>query len=578
MKKLATLLCCLLLLAGCANIPQESQPAVIPGDKQMPVATDPVAPAQGLDPLSMVRGFIQASALPGNNNASARVYVQDSARAQWKPATGLTIIGDTFSTLYSTDDPQPVDPHERTVVVRGSKLGALGLDNAFIPSTGAYTQVIRVRLQADGQWRIEDPPVSLAITQSDFSANYAPISVPFYSPDSGAFVPDPRYIVAKPQSGLPGRVMDLLMAGPSDGLTGAVRNLLDGQVSMDSNVRTDDDGSLIVPLAGLHDRTVEDKRLIAAQIVLALQGVTNSRIKLLSDGELLLPDHEYWRTSDLPAYNAATAPSSELPGLMTVNGRVRSLGDGSPVPGPVGAGTYNVQSAAQSIDGKRLAVVVKQPDGQVALRVGDLGRDPQLVDLQGGSLTRPTWVPAPAGGAVSGEVWTTLDNTTVIRVVQTANGTWTAGAVNATEVRAVGPITALRLSRDGAHVAAVAGGQIVVAAVVRTSGESVTLRAPKVLQAADLTNVVDADWASQDTLVVATSSATLPVVKVPIDGLRLDAYNRSNLSAPVRGVTAAPSRAVVVADALGLWTASEVGEVWRPQPHTIADADPFYPG
>lgn len=576
MRKALILLSCLLVLAGCANIPQESQPQVVSGDKQTPAASDPVAPQAGADALTIVRGFIHASALPGNNNAAARVYVQDASRAAWKPATGLTVIGDTFGTIYGTDDTRPPDPNEKTVIVHGFTAGTLGLDSAFTPANGVYTQPVHVRLQGDGQWRIEDPPSSLAITQTDFSASYSPISVPFYSPDSGAFVPDPRYIVAKPQSGLPGRVMDLLLSGPSDGLTGAVRDLLGDQVTIDSNVRTDDDGSLIVPLAGLRDRSVEDKKLIAAQIVLALQSVTNSRIKLLTDGQLLLPDREYWRTSDLPAYNATTSPSSDLLGMMTVGGRVRSLADGSPVPGPAGDGTYDVQSAAQSIDGKRLAIVVQEADGRSTLRVGDLGRAEQAVELHG-VLTRPTWVPAQASGSVSNEVWTTVDGTIGARVVQLPNGTWQAEAVNVTEVRAIGPITAMRLSRDGAHVAVVAGGEIVVAAVVR-AGEAVTLRSPKILQAADLNDVVDVDWASQDTLVVATSSTSLPVVKVPIDGLRMDAYNRSNLSPPIKNVTAAPSRAVVLADSLGLWTASEVGEVWRPLPHGVSDADPFYPG
>jgi len=69
-----------------------------------------------------------------------------------------------------------------------------------------------------------------------------------------------------------------------------------------------------------------------------------------------------------------------------------------------------------------------------------------------------------------------------------------------------------------------------------------------------------------------------PVVKVPIDGLRLDTFNSSNLTPPVHAITAAPGRPVVVADAGGLWTASDVGEVWRPQVHTFSKSSPFYPG
>jgi hypothetical protein len=75
-----------------------------------------------------------------------------------------------------------------------------------------------------------------------------------------------------------------------------------------------------------------------------------------------------------------------------------------------------------------------------------------------------------------------------------------------------------------------------------------------------------------------TKSTSQPVVRVTVDGQRMDAFNSSNLTTPVHGVTAAPSRQIVVADASGLWTASVLGEVWRPQDHSAKDADPFYPG
>jgi hypothetical protein len=106
----------------------------------------------------------------------------------------------------------------------------------------------------------------------------------------------------------------------------------------------------------------------------------------------------------------------------------------------------------------------------------------------------------------------------------------------------------------------------------------VALREPRLLQPHDLNDVVDVDWVAQDMLVVATRSPSQPVVRVTVDGQRMDAFNSSNLTPQVHGVTAAPSRSIVVADASGLWTASALGEVWRPQAHSMKDADPFYPG
>ncbi|MEQ0560239.1 LpqB family beta-propeller domain-containing protein [Amycolatopsis sp. NEAU-NG30] len=560
---------CFVLLAGCANVPLESQPVVVPGERQGPGTGDVVPdPPPDTDPLTLVRGFIRATLKPGANYAAARAYLDEQGRADWRPSRSLTIIQDTFGTVYDTS-PQP-DPNTQVVNVRGVDVGTLDQHNAFVPDYTSAALQVKVRKQGkDGPWRIVDPPSDLYATESDFSENYTPVPVSFYSDTAATFVPDRRYVVAKPQSGLPGRVMDLLVSGPSPSLAGAVRNLLGEPIEIDTNVKSLDDGTLVVPLTGLTGVPDDVRKLIAAQIVLSLQYVTSARIRILADGAPLVANHPDWRPNDLPAYGAALSLKLELQGLATVDGRVRSLTDGAPVPGPAGNGGYDVVSAAQSIDGKRLAVV-ERSGGGVRLRIGDLGHDLPLGNLSGSTMTRPTWRPG------TGEVWTVTDQFTVGRMVMGPNGQWTPLHVNATDLIQQGGITELRFSRDGARVAAVIKGQLWVAAVVGAD-DSVSLREPRHLQPHDLEEVVDADWIGQD-LVAVTKSMSQPVVKVTVDGQRLDAFNSSNLTTPVHGVTAAPDRPIVVADANGLWTASVLGEVWRPHAHSMKEADPFYPG
>ncbi|MEA5358446.1 LpqB family beta-propeller domain-containing protein [Amycolatopsis sp., V23-08] len=570
MKRVLLAVLCLLLVAGCANVPLESQPVVVSGERQgQGQNAEAPEPEQGIDSLTLVREFIRATLKPGQNNAAARAYLDDQGRANWRPSRSLTIIQDTFGTVYDTE-PQP-DPNTQVVNVRGIDIGTLDQNSSFVPDYSSALLHVKVRKQQNGQWRIVDPPTDLYATEADFSENYTAVPVSFYSESSNAFVPDRRYVVAKPQSGLPGRVMDLLVDGPSTSLAGTVKNLLGEPVEIDTNVKSLDDGTLVVPLTGLTGVGENIRNLIAAQIVLSLQYVTSARIRILADGAPLVPNHPDWRLNELPAYGASLSLSLDLPGLMTVGGRVRSLGDGAPVPGPVGNGGYDVVSAAQSTDGKRLAVV-DRTGGQVHLRIGDLGRDLPLVSLAGSTLSRPTWRPGAS------EVWTVADQLTVARMVLTPNGQWTPLTVNATDLTQQGGISELRFSRDGARVAAVIAGQLWVASVVGGTGDSIALREPRHLQPHDLQNVVDVDWLSQDTLVAVTTSTSQPVVKVTVDGQRMDAFNSSNLTPPVHGVTAAPSRQIVVADASGLWIASVLGEVWRPQTHSAKDADPFYPG
>ncbi|WP_040407231.1 LpqB family beta-propeller domain-containing protein [Amycolatopsis nigrescens] len=571
--RLAVLLGCVLLVAGCANVPQESQPQVVPGDRLAPSADIP-EPQKGLDALDVVRNFVHASALPVTDNA--RVYLNEAARKSWSPTKSMTVIEDRFDTVYGASNQLPPDPDEQVVLLRGFTIGNVAPDSAFIPTKGDYRLPVTLRKQAGGEWRIVDPPGGLVITENDFTQNYFRVPLYFFAQDSNALVLDLRYVPSKPQAGLAGRVVDLLIRGPSSGLAGAVRSPLGDQAATESNVKGEADGALVVPLTGVDGYSVEQKKLIAAQLVLSLQSVTTSRVRLLSDGKPLIDGEDAdWLPSDLPSYGTQASPSFDLPGLMVVNGRIRSLEDNAPIPGPVGSGAYQVLKAAQSLDGKQLAIV-ESVDGQQRLRIGEFGRDAQSAELQNGTLTRPTW--RPTSGS-SGEVWSVVDGVQVVRVQRNPDNKWVPQAVIADEITSLGTITALRLSRDGSRAAVVVGGQLVIAAVVRTQ-DSVMLREPRVLKGGDLAGVEDVDWLSQDTVVVATSSASLPVAKLPIDGLRMDPFNSSNLTQPVRAIAAAPGSRIVVADSSGLWTASsDVGEVWRPHPHSpSSNAYPFYPG
>lgn len=576
-RTLALALGVLLVLAGCADVPEESQPQVVQQVPQVEPEQVP-KPELGLDPLSVVRSFVKASGQPLRDHASARVYLDPPARQNWRPGTGVTIIKQSFNTLYAPADEQPPAPNERIVRVSGSIVGTLGQDQAFIPAVSQqrYETNVLLRQQPSGEWRIADPPSGVVVTKPDFTEHYFRVPIYFFAPNSGALVPDLRYIAAKPQADMPSKVIGLLLSGPSDGLTGAVRNPLGENASLEGNVRSAPDGALVVPLTGVAGRSEQDKQLIVAQLVKSLRIVAQTRIRPLSDGASLVEGQLDWRAGDLPAYGAPATLSSNLTGLYVRDGRVFTLGDGQPVAGAAGSGVLNVRTAAQSINGDQLAVVEQVGEG-VRLRVGPLNNPVQIVDLPASTMTRPTWRPSSSVDAPSHDVWTVVDGKQVVRVRHTPAGTWVPQRVNAQEIAALGEITALRLSRDGTRVAAVAGGKLVVASVVRESGAA-SLQAPKVLQRDNLADVVAVTWAKPDTVVVTTTSGAVPVARLPVDGLRLDSFNSANLSPPVHAVTSAPGRPVVVADRVGLWKAGDIGEVWRPQEPSVSDAIPFYPG
>lgn len=574
---LAALLGFVLLASGCATIPDKTQPEVVKpakgADRQLKVPS----PESGLDPIAIVREYIMASGQPLGEHAYARVYLGPEIRKSWSPSGNLTIIEDSFNTVPA--DEQPKAKNERAVLLTGSVVGTLGSDSAFIPSTSDEPLNVRVTLrrQANGEWRILDPPAKVITTKSAFVDHYFQVPVYFFAHNSATLVPDLRYVPLKPRKGLPSKVVDLLLDGPSSALQGAVRNPLGGKAALESNVDSAPDGALAVPLSGVQGKSKHQKKLMVAQLVTSLQQVQTFRVRPLSQGEPLIDGKYTWRASDLPAYGASSSLSSEVSGVLVLKGRVRSLADGEPVPGVAGTGAYDVVSAGVSMNGRQLAVVEQTEDG-VRLRIGPIDGAAEAVELRGPWMTPPTWLPPASAESASHTVWTVVGGDRVVRVQRTPEGGWAPQKVDASSITEIGTITELRLSRDGTRVAAVVGGMLVIASVVRDDSNSVTLRSPRLLRSDTLTKVIDVAWAGQHRVVAATSSSAHPVVRLPIDGLRMDRYSTSSLTLPVRGIAAAPSRPVIAADQRGMSKVSSVTDPWRPHEQSRSGAVPFYPG
>ncbi len=571
------LLAAMLVVAGCANIPEESTPHAVHDDKVKPSGGVP-EPTPDLKPDDLVREFVHSSANP----EAAEMYLTEEARENWNGGLPPVLIQDTYGVTPPPDN-GPADNGEdegddsrAAVSLRVTQFGRIGSDQAFVPAIDNEEHRIELR-RIDGQWRIDTPPPSrVFVPLTDFEAAYLPVTVYYFDNDLRVTVPDLRYVPRQPASGLPARVMSVLLAGPSDTLRRSVRSPLEG-IGTRTNPVPDPDGTLVVDLKPMGDKSRQQRELIAAQIVLTLQDVTSSRLRLKGDGQDLIDGHSDWRKSDLKPYDALTKPNADQPGLMVVDGRLRSLGDGKEIEGPAGNGQYNVVSAAQSIDGGQLAVVTRTEVG-LRLRVGPFDGPLQEVDLEATTMTRPTWLVSTSSDQPSREVWTVEDGN-VVRIVPTPDEKWTSIEVNTSELDSFGTITELRLSRDGTRAAAItSGGRLVVASVVRDN-DSVALRTPRRLQPTVIVAPVGVDWYNQHTLVVATEQQNLPVASVSVDGMVLEAYDRSNLRPPVRAIAAAPDRDVVVTDSAAVFGVPTIGQLWRQLPHGQGPTSvPFYPG
>lgn len=559
-----------LVLAGCASVPGHSSVQVLRQIGDNGAAAVPSGPIDDRDPLGLVRGFVYASGQPDDRHASARRFLAPQA-SDWDDGASLTILDERFDTVFSPDGITG-DPNRATVRIRGTRLGTLDPFGAFEASPAPVEVDVGV-VNRDGTWRIDGLPPGVLVRGSDFRANYRSLKAWFVDPVHKTVLADPHYIPSARTTALATRAVEVLLHGPSAGLQGAATTAFPPGAKLRSNLTESADGVVVLDLAGVDGLSDTDRRLLAAQLALTLAEVSVPRVRILSDGEPLIPGRPDLGREDVVDLVAGPPASAPLAAMVIENGRVRMLGDAgadTPLAGQAGNGSFFVTDAASSSRSNRIAVVSREETGTQRLLTGPVDGQLTATPVSGGSLTATTW------NAAGDEVWVLADGVPQ-RVLVPAAGPTRQASLDAEEITSRGPVRDLVLSRDGTRVAAVAGGRALVGAVVTLPGGAVAVRQVRELRPAELDGVVALDWRAGDQLVVAANSDR-PVSLVSVDGLTLDPMPSVNLTSPLRTVAAAPGRAMYVADRTGVWSfAGGDLDAWRQSLGATSDARPFYP-
>ena len=566
-----------LTVAGCASIPGETMPqkANLEGGGVTAAAVAP--PVRNASPLTIVRGFVNSSGDPTEAHAAARVYLAAAAQKTWNRGAAASTV-DIIDSTFNTAGPFNMDANSATVVLQTHLEGTVGADGAFQPAdlnqASDYEITIHLHTETGGQWRIMDPPQALLMARSDFDHYYRPVDVYFFDQTWDVLVPDLRYVVADPASGVVPRIVQLLLDGPSPSLKDAVQDAIPVGAGLKTNVDEEENGQITINLMSMQDQPTNTRQLMIAQFVRSLENYGSS-IAVESEAQPLVPSHLSWRQTDLPTYGVYIGPKAT--GMVVANGRVLNLNDSTAIKGPAGDGSYNVVTAAESADGTELATVTADPAGGQELRIGGINQAETTVrGLTANQFTRPSWTPSDSSGDPSRALWTVADGT-VLRVSSTPQNSWVASPVDASALVPYGQITDLRLSRDGVRVAVVAGGNLLVGAVVVDQG-AVSIKQVRLIQPL-LNSVTKVDWLNQDQVVVATTQPGAPVQTLTVDGLTVDPYTSANLSSTVTNVAASDGPPVLAVDAAGMWESPGISEAWQPPQHPQpANAVPFYPG
>ena len=515
-----------LALSACATVPdngsvQAGSVAVTAGGQgQDYLQLIPAPPRPGWTPVQIVSGFLAACASFADNHAVARQYLDPGVRSSWNPGWAVTVVGATpkLGRAVLTRQAGPYNQMEE-VKATGEKLATLTATGQYVGTQGSSTYPYPFHLyQIGGQWRIENPPRQLLLTEPDFKRVYAPRNLYFLGP-SRALVPDPVFVpLQATYVDLANKLVTALLSEPQGWLGSAVSTAFPaGTVSL--RPVTVAGGTATIDLGGSAAGASGDViRQMTSQLVWTLAGPAYGQsviqsVNLEINGRLR-------KSASLPGGQGAS-PGLSVPAagagtpLYAVdgNGRVQELTgkqpSSRPVPGEAGEGTVRLATIAVSPGGQYVAGLTRS---RRAVYYGALRPNARLSEWTPGSatFTSLSW-------DASGDLW-----------VAASDGVWMLRP-RGTPVPLAGlppgvTVSQLRIAPDGVRVAMIASGpdwggpRLLLAAVQHVPGGDVLLGQTVVI-GDDVPQPARLTWYGADNLIVLSRPQTGPQLReVPVNG------------------------------------------------------------
>lgn len=568
------------LLAGC-GLPIEAgvhEPGPVAADQVEPgpIQVLPPGPRPDAGAREIVLGFLGAQSNPDDGHAIARQFLGPQVRDSWADG-GAVVVFDPGSLRVEVD---PVD--DLAVLVRASVLARIAADGSYqaVLDPAQLEETYRLRKDEVGQLRLAEVPPGLRLTTADAARSFRPHDVYYLAssePQStGArLVPDRVFLpaVADPAGSLVRR----LLVGPSDPLRGAVATALPAGGTLVRPV-TSVDGVVTVDLsAPVEALDPRQRQRLSAQLVWTLRGAGPAfgALRLLVEGRPLevpgvgpMQDRTAWSSYSPDGLLARTSA------VFVQDRRLRSV-DGSLAAGEASDGRLPVDTVAVSPDSGQLALVSHTPSGD-ELRTG-----PSAGPFPAPILVRPALNSLSWGGGDQG-LWAVEPGADPqVTIVRNASPRQVL-SVPYTRPPGAGGLSVLKVSRDGARVAATfgeAGARGLYIGRVEWSPVGPQILGWRAV-ARSLGDVSDVAWETGTSVVVLaplTTTSRLPV-RVEIDGSQIEPVRALGLDGEPVSLAAAPGQPLVVATVLRgkPVVLVEDGGLFRLQPGT--GAAPAYPG
>ncbi len=559
------------LLSGCnlvssgvsAQVPttgpieQGEQVGVEPEDQFIRVIAR--EPRPGMSPAQVVQGFLDASASFFGDQAVARMYLTPTANGEWRPGAGVSVYEGAASLLERGP----------TVAFSAREAGTIEANGRYEVSGPAAELEITFALKVvDGEWRIDELPQGLVLSQSDVDRAFRSFAVYFFNPSFDALVPDPRMVpVIGP--GLATALVRSLLEGPSTWLAPAVRTGFPQAVRLNIDAVPIEAGVARVDLTA-NAQTADDgaRQALSQQIVWTLKQLPDIQAVDITAGgrPLVVPGvaspqpRDSWPAVDPNALGLGAAGYAARP-----EGAVKLAGESVVrVPGGAGDGEVPLVDIAVSNDSASIAGIDLEggvwkgliADDAPLIRVRDAGAPTAIAFDRSSSL----WVMDAEDGLVSigsdgSSRSITVDGlgrrTTLVAALPSRDGA-----------------RALLLVRRGPRTG------ILLARVLRTAGDTSRITVSEPIRVENrLAEVVEAAWSSAESVTVLGSETAGSLQVFEVDVARGVLSTTGAPQGPL-SVAAAPGLPTLVGSADGLVYALDAG-AWEER---VRGSEPAYPG
>lgn len=569
-----TALLAVVAVGGCSSIPTDSSPQPITAfARQGPTNAIPT-PEADMDPESLVRSFLKATADPDSGHRAARNFLTAASSDQWDDRGDMVVV-DEINVFVDQRSEEAV-----RLRLIGDNVGTVKSDGELLPATGRIETTLSL-VKVDDQWRIDGPlPNGTMIDRRQFDATYRSVTLYFTDRNLERLVADPRWLYAGKDTE-PTVLIDHLIAGQAADLDGSVDSGFPSGAALRGPVASLPGGGVRVELTGIGSSSVRDRTALAAQIIWTLDSadIGGPYIINADGGPLIAERASGWQIADVKAFDPTAVPATDVGLNIIRSGALLKVTDTGTVPVGGSLGTSRaVRSAVISPDGQRVAAALAHtgPGPQLDLVIGPYGAEPGTM-LSGTTITRPSFA------VDANSVWAVVDGRPVQWVRDPDGSSERLVTVDAASVATVarGPISELQVCPDGVRVAMLVGGQVVFAVITTNADGGVSLTSPRIAAYNIGNRAVSLDWASPTTLMIARDAVESPVVQLSINGTPAVGLLSGNLSPPVRAVVANPTT-VYVGDTRGVLrlgsTNGQPDQYWTEvEPAMAPDAIPVLP-